>query len=207
MLKFRAQIASFWQSTDARARRLILGLILAVVVLLVCVLSTAKGSPTVSDINWQATQPATSGAPSTPASQLQAQTMVHVVGEVLNPGVYQLPANSRVLDAVFAAGGFTKAADRASINLARLVNDGEQILVLARGTQSSGLTATHSGLVNLNFADASQLDAIPGIGPTLAQRIVDYRMANGGFTSLGDLGKVTGFGPSLLGKLANLVTF
>jgi competence protein ComEA len=129
------------------------------------------------------------------------------VGEVQNPGVYQLASNSRVLDAIFASGGFTKDADQASINLARLVNDGEQILVLARGTQSQSSSGGQTGLVNLNFADASQLDALPGIGPTLAQRIVDYRKANGGFTSLGDLGKVAGFGPSVLGKLTDLVTF
>jgi competence protein ComEA len=113
------------------------------------------------------------------------------------------------MDAVFAAGGFTKGADQASINLARPLNDGEQILVASLSNESAGSSAsasTSSKLVNLNRADASALDSLPGIGPTLAQRIMDYRQANGGFRSINDLGKVAGIGPSLLAKLQNLVT-
>jgi len=207
MLRVRVQLQSFWQSIDAVAKKIILALALAVVVLFVCLFSTNSATAPVSNVSWQNPQPAAPSTPNASSSQLESQLVVHVVGEVLKPGVYQLAANSRVMDAIFAAGGFTESADQASINLARLVNDGEQIMVLARGTQSTGLGSGQPGLVNLNFADSGQLDALPGVGPTLAQRIIDYRKVNGGFTSLGDLSKVAGFGPSLITKLTNLVTF
>jgi competence protein ComEA len=133
--------------------------------------------------------------------------MVQVVGAVREPGVFTLNLGARVIDAVFAAGGFATDADQSSINLARPLSDGEQILVLTQqASQASGAiggagvgAATPS--VNINRADLAALDSLPGIGPTLAQRILDYRQANGGFRSLSDLGKVAGIGPALLAKL------
>lgn len=136
--------------------------------------------------------------------------IVHVVGAVLHPGVYQLEADARVLDAIFAAGGFSAKADQASINLARPVNDGEQIVVLTKGSGGNESTAalrSSTNQVNVNLADVNALDSLPGIGPTLAARIVDYRKVNGGFTRLSDLGKVAGIGKSLQAKLQGLVTF
>ena len=136
--------------------------------------------------------------------------IVHVVGAVLHPGVYQLEADARVLDAIFAAGGFSAKADQASINLARPVNDGEQIVVLTKGSggnESTAALGSSTNQVNVNLADVNALDSLPGIGPTLAARIVDYRKVNGGFTRLSDLGKVSGIGKSLQAKLQGLVTF
>lgn len=142
------------------------------------------------------------------SSGLQATVMVQVVGEVARPGVFSLKVGSRVLDAVFAAGGFTKSADQASVNLARLLSDGEQILVLPINESGNGPSTfgSASATVNLNLADSATLDSLPGIGPTLAQRIIDYRQANGGFRSLSDLGKVAGIGQALLARLKPLIS-
>ena len=207
MNRVKAFVSGFWQAMDSRARKIILGLAAAVVVLLVCIVSGQSTQNVITNSSWQNPVPASSSVSSDPPMAPEAQLMVHVVGEVISPGVYRLPNNSRVLDAIFAAGGFTAQADQGSINLARLVNDGEQILVTVAGQTSGAGTNSQSALVNLNFADANQLDSLPGIGPTLAQRIIDYRRVNGGFTSLSDLGRVAGFGPSLIAKLTNSVTF
>ena len=147
--------------------------------------------------------------------------VVHVVGEVASPGVVELAAGSRVDDAISAAGGATARADLAALNLARVVIDGEQVVVPApgddlapqAGAQLGGRTAAEavgsggsaSGTVDLNGADAAALDALPGIGPVLAGRIVDWRQANRRFTSIDQLGEVDGIGPTLLAKLRPLV--
>jgi competence protein ComEA len=147
--------------------------------------------------------------------------VVHVVGEVASPGVVELAAGSRVDDAISAAGGATARADLAALNLARVVIDGEQVVVPAPGddrapqaaAQLGGRTAADavgsggsaSGTVDLNGADAAALDALPGIGPVLAGRIVDWRQANRRFTSIDQLGEVDGIGPTLLAKLRPLV--
>ena len=159
-----------------------------------------------------------------PASVLTSSggtVVVHVVGEVASPGVVELAAGSRVDDAISAAGGATTRADLAALNLARVVIDGEQVVVpepgddLApqAGAQLGGRTAAEavgsggsaSGTVDLNGADAAALDALPGIGPVLAGRIVDWRQANRRFTSIDQLGEVDGIGPTLLAKLRPLV--
>ena len=149
--------------------------------------------------------------------------VVHIVGEVASPGVVELRAGSRVDDAISAAGGATARADLAALNLARVVIDGEQVVVPAPGddlapqsaAQLGGRTAaaagavgsggSASGTVDLNGADAAALDALPGIGPVLAGRIVGWREANRRFTSIDQLGEVDGIGPTLLAKLLPLV--
>jgi competence protein ComEA len=123
---------------------------------------------------------------------------VHVVGEVAKPGIYNLPANSRVFEAVFVAGGFTPKADQSSVNLARAVGDGEQIIVLAKGqviTTQPGIVASQN--ISLNHGTQIQLEDLPGVGPTLAARIIDWRVANGGFKKIEDLKNVTGIGNKL----------
>ena len=138
-----------------------------------------------------------------------AVLFVHVLGQVARPGLYELSEGDRAVDAVAAAGGFTENADPGGINLARLLSDGEQLVVPAVGevTPSSGTGAgSGSGKVNLNVADAATLDTLPRIGPAMAQRIIDWREANGRFSSVDDLLAVTGIGQKTLDGLRDLVT-
>jgi competence protein ComEA len=129
--------------------------------------------------------------------------VVDVAGAVLNPGVYSLPMNSRVIDAINAAGNVLKGADVSDINLARLLKDGEQVYVYAasRGSSSSRSTARsapprNTGPIAINRASAKELEALDGIGPVLAGRIVAYRNANGPFVTLEALLEVSGIGPA-----------
>ena len=109
----------------------------------------------------------------------QPKIFVHIAGLVKKPGIYQLDSGSRVFDVVLLAGGFTAKANEASVNLARVLTDGEQIIVGKIGAQSASGTQS-SNLISLNSSSASQLEDLPGVGPALAGRIVDWREANGG---------------------------
>jgi competence protein ComEA len=131
---------------------------------------------------------------------------VHVVGEVASPGMYQLPIGARLVDAVFAAGGLTEDADNASVNLARELSDGEQIVVFSISQEGQSPGTNSSGLISLNRAGDKELEELPGIGPALAGRIIAWREANGGFKSVQDLLKVSGIGESLLSGVVDLVT-
>jgi len=128
---------------------------------------------------------------------------VQVAGEVLKPGVYELPVDSRVFDAIAAAGGLSENANAASVNLARPVDDGEQIIV------SNTLGEVPSGSVvkiNINRATAAEFDALPRIGPTIAERIVAFRDVNGPFGSVDELGNVPGIGDTTLAGIRDLLT-
>lgn len=152
------------------------------------------------------------------------QVVVQVVGQVRRPGVVTLRSGARVQDAVAAAGGALPSADLAAVNLARLLADGEQIQVPkpgqvmttpagnpggpAGGTGSSapmtsalGAGTAGLGVINLNTADATALDALPGVGPVLAQRILDWRTRNGRFNNVDELGEVSGIGDKVLQRL------
>ena len=126
---------------------------------------------------------------------------VHLTGAVKNPGVYPISIGMRLFEVVALAGGFTSKADRESVNLARTVTDGEQIIV-----SGTGETAANDGLIHLNKATAADFDKLPGIGPTLSARIVDWREANGGFKSVDDLRRVSGIGDKLFAGIKTLVT-
>lgn len=146
--------------------------------------------------------PVTLGTPSPvgTASAVPGVVVVHVVGAVATPGVVRLPAGARVLDALAAAGGSTPDADLSAVNLARELVDGEQVVVPRPGelpAATGASAADDGGLVDVNTATPAQLDALPGIGPVLAQRIVDGRP----YRSVEDLDAVDGIGPSLLDKL------
>ena len=131
---------------------------------------------------------------------------VDIQGAVNKPGVYKLTIGSRVVDAIKAAGGVTKAGDPSDLNQARIVADGEQIYVYAKSGSAATKSAPvkvkpkSSGLVLVNRATAREFEALDGIGPVLASRIVAFRKANGPFASIDDLLKVPGIGAGTLSK-------
>ena len=137
-------------------------------------------------------------APPVVAVQIAApEIFVDVTGAVTKPGVYTLAANSRVIDAIKAAGDSAPGADLSTINLARVLSDGEQIYVDATIINSAGKRVSktvHSGPINVNRATAAQLDSLDGIGPVIAKRIIEYRKVNGPFATVEDLQKVSGIG-------------
>lgn len=130
--------------------------------------------------------------------------VVHVAGAVRRPGLYRLAQGKRVADAVARAGGATAPADTAAINLAAPLADGMQVLVPSRVAGAAGKAA--AGRVSLSSASVSDLDALPGIGPVTAQKIVDYRAAHGGFRSVEDLDAIPGIGPARVDQLRDLVS-
>ncbi|MHA7305175.1 helix-hairpin-helix domain-containing protein [Arthrobacter sp. TMN-49] len=185
--------------------------------------SAAAPAPAAPPTSAAAPAPVTSGTG--PASQGGAATspaagglLVHVAGAVKNPGVYPLPAGSRIFQAVAAAGGALPAAELQALNLAAQISDGAQILVPTKG-QPPGAAATPSpgggppgqtpaagALINLNTASAADFDTLPGIGPVLAERIVAWRTDHGPFASVDALDAVSGIGAKLLANIRDLVT-
>ncbi len=144
--------------------------------------------------------------PSSHPAATAAQLVIDVAGRVRRPGLVRLPAGSRVADALAAAGGVLRGVDLTTLNLARPLSDGEQVLVgvggaVPAGTGGTGAGGAPGGLLDLNTATLEQLDGLPGVGPVLAQRILDWRTAHGRFTSIDELGEVGGLGEK---KLADI---
>src|SRR6266511_425392 len=142
-----------------------------------------------------------------PASEASTVIVVAVAGRVVRPGLVRLPAGSRVADAIEAAGGVLPGTDLSYVNLARKLTDGE--LIVIGGTPppgDAGGAAPPGGPVNLNTATLAQLDALPGVGPVLAARIIDYRTKHGGFRSVAELRQVPGVGDATFEQLKGLVT-
>lgn len=141
-----------------------------------------------------------------------AQVTVDVAGKVRTPGIAVLPAGSRVVDALEAAGGARRGVDLTGLNLARVLVDGEQILVGVTapagvpGLAEPGTTAGPGSLVNINTADQAVLETLPGVGPVTAQAIIGWRTDNGGFSSVDELVEVDGIGEVTMAKIAPLVT-
>lgn len=139
----------------------------------------------------------------------QAQVFVHVVGAVRRPGLYRLKDGSRVAAAVARAGGTTRGAQLELVNLAARIGDGQQILVPRRGAASAapagGGGAGATGPVQLSTATLEQLDALPGVGPVTAQKILAYRQEHGSIRSVDELDAVPGIGPARLEQLRGLV--
>lgn len=139
-----------------------------------------------------------------------AKLVVHVAGAVRQPGLYELAEGSRVSDAVARAGGATAKADTAAVNLAAPLADGIQVLIPSRVAGAAGAAAGSEGApgrrVSLSSATLADLDALPGIGPVTAQKILDYRAQHGGFSSVDDLDAISGIGPARIEQLRDLVT-
>ncbi len=139
------------------------------------------------------------------------KVMVDVAGGVKTPGLYELSANSRVMDAIVAAGGTRPGTDTSDINLARIVKDGEQIYVEIETSRNlttqtpTRVARKRTGPININRATAGELDSLPGIGPVLASRIIDYRKTNGPFLSVDDLQKVSGIGSAKFAQFKSKV--
>jgi competence protein ComEA len=163
------------------------------------------------------TGPGAASDESSSAAKSAAKTVcVHVVGAVHHPGLYTLAGGSRVADAVDLAGGMTAEGAQEGINLARVVQDGEQLVIPTHdevrrggapgaagvaGGQGAAGAAVPGGIVNINAADAAALDTLPGVGPSTAAKIVADREANGPFSSPDDLARVPGIGPKKLEQL------
>jgi competence protein ComEA len=159
------------------------------------------------------------GSPSAGLSSTAAAgiaVLVHVLGAVKRPGLVSLSTGARVVDAVAAAGGLTDDAEVSGINLARVVSDGEQLVVPRVGevvappaggvsNGAPGASGASGAVVNLNTATQAELETLPRIGPALAGRILDYRTANGRFAAVADLMKVTGIGQKLYDGLKDRI--
>jgi competence protein ComEA len=143
-----------------------------------------------------------------PVTITEPEIFVDVTGAVNNPGVYSLTGRSRVIDAIKAAGDSAPGADLSTINLARVLNDGEQIYVDSTVVNSSGQRVSKkvsSGPININRATLRQLDALDGIGPVIAGRIIEYRKKNGSFLTIDDLQKVSGIGAAKFAQIKSKV--
>jgi competence protein ComEA len=190
-------ISNWWfdlhYSRSQKSALLILGALLIIISLFVVLRGNTQVSATPQVI---------------PITVVEPEIFVDVTGAVNKPGVYSLTGKSRVIDAIKAAGDSAPGADLSTINLARILNDGEQIYVDSTVLNSSGKRVSrsvHTGPININRATAAQLDSLDGIGPVIAQRIIEYRKVNGSFTSVDDLQKVSGIGAAKFAQIKTKV--
>ena len=167
-----------------------------------------SASTTVASLTVASTATAATSEPeSTRATTL---LVVHVAGSVVSPGVYTLLEGTRVIDAVGAAGGFAGDANPDAVNLAALIVDGERVYIPAVGEPTSDVATSNSAPevwpININSADATRLEDLPGVGPTTAASIIAYRDQHGPFASVEQLADVRGIGPAKLDAIRALVT-
>jgi competence protein ComEA len=199
--------------------------VVAAVALAVTAYVTIRSRPAVTPVPQAHTSPASqtstsqtsatpAGAPPVTEASPAGSVVVDVAGKVRRPGVATLPAGSRVVDAIRKAGGARSGVDLTSLNLARVLVDGEQILVglapvpgvAASASSQPGATAGDGSLVNLNTATLEQLDSLPGVGPVTGQKILDWRSAHGAFTAIDELLEVDGIGEKTLADMAPHLT-
>jgi competence protein ComEA len=170
----------------------------------------ARSSPDAPATAATPATPEATGAAVAPAPEAEGEIVVDVVGKVERPGIVVLPAGARVSDAVREAGGLRGRVDRTTLNLARPLTDGEQVVVglpgPASGLPPSSSPASGGDLVNLNTADQTALETLPGVGPVTAAAILEWRQANGAFTAVEELLEVSGIGEATLAEIAPHVT-
>ena len=159
--------------------------------------------------SYSSTASSTGGSQASAGDSGPIIVVVDIAGAVRRPGVYRLPSGARVLDAVKRARPLP-SADVSAVNLAARLTDGEQVVIPRKGqaqlATGAGVTGTPSAPVSLNSGSLEQLETLDGIGPSLAQRIIDYRTTHGGFRSIADLDQVSGIGPARLAALRGHVT-
>lgn len=197
--------SNFSEGASSR-RRIIPGV---VIVVALGGLAVTIGISAVSSLNQSTTVPEDITTPHNSDSVISiesAPVYVHIVGAVVSPGLYELADNARVIDAVMAAGGFLGEPADCSVNLARLVTDGEQIVVHSREQGCSASAGNSEGKISLNRGSESDFDSLPGIGPTLAERIVTWRESSGPFTSIEQLNEVSGIGDKLFAGIKDSLT-
>jgi competence protein ComEA len=182
----------------------------------------SAGSPAGEELVLAPVSPSAEAAASPSAAP---DVLVYVCGAVRSPGVVHLPAGARVADALEQAGGATPKAELSAVNLAAKVTDGQQIVVPERGTTApaaaaagatAGGAATSAGsgaaaavpgaLVNINTASLAELDTLQGVGPSTAQKIIDYRTSSGGFKTIDDIKNVPGIGDAKFAALKDFIT-
>jgi competence protein ComEA len=186
-------ISNWWldlhYTNNQKRSLLIIGSVVLVLSIFIVARGNTQSSPPIEII------PITIAAP---------EIFVDVTGAVNKPGVYTLTGKSRVIDAIKAAGDSAPGADLSTINLARVLSDGEQIYVDSTVVNSFGVRVSkpaRSGPININRATAKQLDTLDGIGPVIAQRIIDNRKLNGSFLAIDDLQKVSGIGAAKFAQI------
>jgi competence protein ComEA len=163
--------------------------------------------PTQTEPVWITSDPTSSPTVTNSLTLNLGKVYVHIAGSVRHPGVYEIAQDTRLFEVIALAGGFAKKADQTSINLARTLSDGEQIFVRSVGEQSPAIARQDStGGLSLNQATSQQLESLPGVGPKLAGRIIDWRTANGGFAHVADLLDVGGIGDKLYAAIKPMVT-
>ncbi len=186
-----------WLSALSTSQRVVVGGLALVVLYLLGTSFSSENQANKLDLSYV-------GDIASESEQVSGEIFVHVAGEVKNPGLYALSVGSRVEDAIELAGGMTKSAFEQSVNLARMVSDGEQIVVLDKTQVSGG--GTLSEFISLNNATVEQLESLPGVGPSLAARIIDHRTEIGSFSDLTQLRDVSGIGEKLYAKIAPRLT-
>ncbi len=194
--KYLTQVNTWWSQLHYSSLQKRGLAIVAALVVLISVLFVARGS---------SQEVVAAPIPLEIESVVEQTVMIDVAGAVVNPGVYSLPLNARVFEAIKAAGGLKKGADASDVNQARTLKDGEQIYIYPTSqsfTSSSGskITVRKNGPIMINRASVKEFESLDGIGPVLANRIVAFRKINGPFAAIEDLMKVPGIGSSTFAK-------
>jgi len=185
--------SSFWQRSGR------CGLIGLGVGLIIFGLAIFLKEPPVADVEFFETQDSVKG-----------EIVIDLAGAVVKPGVYRIKNGFRLDQAISLAGGFSSQADmdlvNSQLNLAREVNDGEKIYIPEKEAAVSRIAGAKTSLININLASLSELDSLAGIGPSFAQKIIDYRQAHGGFKTIEEIMAVAGIGKKSFEKIKDQIT-